>query len=105
MEIVRKNRDGHRAQYEKAFEGYQQECIKLLEANLESLKNGKGHVVNFQEIAPYDHTRDYDRLIEMLGMSVDDAVELTNREFGQYVQDDWEWKSDWASSNSKYLSR
>lgn len=57
-------------------------------------------------LVPEDHTDEYDQLLEMLAMSVDDEVELTAQEFAQYVRDDWSWKHQFTRTmrrNSTYL--
>jgi hypothetical protein len=105
LQKVLTNRDGHRAQFEKAWQGYRDECVKLLIDNLDALKADKMHVVRFFEQPPDDHTSDYNRVIAMLGMSVDENIELTQQEFQNYVQDDWDWKERWAASNMKYTNR
>jgi len=102
VEVVSRNMQQHREQFEKAFDGYRRECESVLSQNLENLKMNRRHVVRFSEIPPEDHTDDYRRVLAMLDMSVDDVIELTNQEFQQYVQDDWNWKSQWIGSNSKY---
>lgn len=103
--ILKKNRSTHRSAFEKAFRGYCDECIKVLEENLEALRRGEPRVVVFNERAPEDHTSDYDRVLAMLDMSVDSNVQLSNEEFANYVQDDWDWKRVWGMINTKYLSR
>lgn len=105
MEVVSKNRDSHRQLFEQAFEGYRNECVRILNQNLDALKNSQRHIVVFVELAPEDHTDDYDHVISMLRMSVDEVVELTSSEFAQYVQDDWNWKHTWTASNMKYTSK
>lgn len=104
LESIRKNRDGHKEIFLKAFEGYRLECIKVLEQNLSTLKEGKLQAVRFGEMPPQDRTSDYDRIIRMLEMTVDDVVELSQSEFTQYVMDDWSWKQNWTASNFKYTS-
>lgn len=103
--IVEKNREQHRGQFERAFEGYRADCIHALERNLEALKRGERVRVLIGETAPEDHTADYDRLLLMLDLSVDDVIALDVQSFAQYVQDDWCWKRAWATSNAKYLDR
>lgn len=39
-----------------------------------------------------DHSGDYQRVIRMVDMSVEDVIELTAREFDQYIMDNWNWK-------------
>lgn len=105
VQIVGTNRDGHRAQFERAFEGYRAECIRVLTENLAAFKAGKRTHLVWQEFPPEDHTKEYDRVLAMLDASVDETIELTSEEFAQYVQDDWSWRERWTASNTKYLDR
>lgn len=105
VEILTQNRDNHRKLFNDAFEGYRKECMEILAENLDALRRGEQRRVKFYEQAPEDHTPDYDTVLRMLDMSVDDVVELDQRSFAQYVEDDWGWRENWSSSNSKYLRR
>lgn len=102
---IQANRDKHRAEYVQAFEGYRRACIQALETNLEAFRTGRTQRVLINEQPPEDHTKDYDRVLRMLEMSVDDEITLAASTFAQYVLDDWGWKHQWAASNSKYLDR
>lgn len=101
---VTANRDGHRTQFEEALDGWYKAVIKRLEQTLDNAKANKIQDVRIILPRPSDHTSDYDRVIEMLKMSVDDVVQLTETEFAQFVQDDWGWKDQWLVSNSSYSS-
>jgi hypothetical protein len=50
-----------------------------------------------------DQTKDYDRVIRMLEMTVDEIITIGAVEFQQYVMDDWTWKEQFTASNSAYL--
>lgn len=100
---VQANRDKHRGEYESAFEGYRKACIRALETNLESFNAGLCQRVLINEQPPEDHTKDYDRVLMMLQMSVNDEVTVNAVAFSQYVLDDWGWKQNWIASNSKYM--
>ena len=104
LEKVKENRENHRAAFEEAFEGYRQAAIKALETNLELFKQGKRTQLRWNESAPEDHTKDYDRTIEMLEASVDSEVELASDEFANFVQDDWHWMQNWTVANTKYMT-
>ena len=61
---------------------------------------------------PTDHTSDYERVIMMLEMSVDDTIVLNAGEFDQYVRDVWSWSrydattlGEYAVSNPVYRLR
>lgn len=103
LERVRSNRLQHRGQYEKAFAGWRREAIAVQEENIQALKSGARRFVISVDSAPEDHTKDYDQVVEMMTMSVDDTLTLDNATFRQYVLDDWHWKDSWTVSNSKYM--
>ena len=51
---------------------------------------------------PVDHTADYDRILAMLEMSVDDTISLSAQEFNQYVLDNWELSRLASYTNQSY---
>lgn len=105
LEILRENRETHKADYEDAYKGYLETCKEKLEQLLEEFNAGDRETVQWSQIPPQNQVKDYDRVIRMLELSVDDEVELTVDEFANYVQDDWHWKESWALSNSHYITK
>ena len=59
-----------------------------------------GRSINLAE--PVDHTADYDRILAMLEMSVDDTISLSAQEFNQYVLDNWELSRLASYTNQSY---
>lgn len=53
---------------------------------------------------PENHSREYDRAIEMMKMSVHAEVTLTVAEFDAYVMNEWTWKAAFLGSTSAYIS-
>lgn len=102
VQVIQKNRDEHRGIFEEAVDGYRQKVVGELEAYVERVKRGDLVRVYVSFPEPSDHTRDYDRLLKMLAMSVDTDVELTEGQFAQYVLDDWDWKRQFIQTNSAY---
>ena len=51
---------------------------------------------------PENHTRDYERVIQMLERSLDETVSLSETDFRAYVQDDWDWKRAFLTSSAQY---
>jgi hypothetical protein len=88
---VRANRDAHRSLFLKAQEGYRKLIIEELDRMLAEAKAGRRISRSINLAEPTDHTSDYDRVIMMLEMSVDDTVVLDANEFDQYVRDRWAW--------------
>jgi len=105
VEVVTENRNAHRDLYEKAFHGYREECVKNLNLALDAINRGERIQIRIYDVCPKDHTDDYDTVLNMLGLSVDEVIELTHQDFQQYVEDNWNWQEDWKASNSKYYSK
>jgi hypothetical protein len=51
---------------------------------------------------PEDHSRDYERVIEMLEWSQDETLELDESEFSTYVLDQWGWQEGFAQTYAMY---
>lgn len=105
LEILRENRTTHKADYEDAYKGYLETCKEKLEELLEEFNAGKRETVQWNQTQPKNQVKEYDRVIRMLELSVDDEIELTAEEFANYVQDDWHWKESWSLSNSHYITK
>lgn len=99
---MRENRATHREVFQAALEGYRRYAQLVLKEHLEALGAGKTPEIRITVSRPSDHTRDYDRVIEMLEMHKGDEFVLNETDFSQYVRDDWSWKRQWATSNSSY---
>ena len=102
LDALRENRQKHRAIFEEALDGYRKAVIETLEEQLSRAKKGKkvNAYITFQQ--PEDHTRDYDRVIQMLEWTDDHEITLSERDFAQYVQDDWGWQEQFLTSNALY---
>lgn len=96
----------HRAQHElilqEAIAGYRKHVIKELKKRLAAARKGEkiDRYINFEE--PVNRLADYDTAIGMLELSVDDFVNLTEREYRSYVKDEWDWKLQFFIGNSAY---
>ncbi len=99
---VRENRDNHRSVFEEALEGYRNRLTAELERRVRDLNRGRrvDQYIGLPE--PEDHTEDYDRILAMAEMSVDDTVHLTEDEFAMYVMDQWRWKQSFSESTDRY---
>jgi hypothetical protein len=49
---------------------------------------------------PTSHIKEYDRVLDMLEASLDEEFELSDKEFSQYVRDEWSWKTDFITTVS-----
>jgi hypothetical protein len=99
---LKKNRSKHRAIFEQAVEGYRNLAVQQLTDHVKRIQKGKLVEVYVRLPLPEDHTRDYDRVIQMLERSLDETVFLSEADFRAYVQDDWDWKRAFLTSNATY---
>jgi len=102
LAIVKGNREKHREIFLDAVKGFRDKVIEILEQRLADARAGRRLNVRINLPTPIDQTREYDRVIKMLEMSVDPRIELTQSEFSQYVMDDWSWKHQFSKTNSTY---
>jgi hypothetical protein len=105
VETLTANRDAHRAIFEEALAGYKARSVELLEQHIERIKKGKVERIAVSLPVPEDHTDDYDRALTSLEWSIFDEVELSMREFDQYVRDNWSWKGEFTATTSMYNNR
>jgi hypothetical protein len=90
--------------FRAAVEGYREQAERLLIAELTAIQQGRTPELRIILSRPRDHTRDYDRAIRMLEMDTRDELTLDERTFGQYVMDQWQWKSDFLRMSNSYAA-
>lgn len=101
--ILRKNRDEHRDLFLRAQEGFREEFIKILESRLEDARKNKRVDMHIALDVPIDQTKEYDRAIKMLEMTLKETIDLSENDFKNYVMNDWSWMPQVTISNTKYL--
>ncbi len=102
LATLRTNRDKHRQIFLEAQQGYREAVIAELDNMLAEAKAGKKIRRSVTLTEPMDQTKDYDRAIQMLEMSVDETITLEEEDFREYVQDEWRWKGQFNLSNVRY---
>jgi len=122
LEIVRKNREQHIADYQEACQGYREAAVDAITKRiseiskdlgdiLQTLSNGtvvriSPHVgLSFNLTVPESHVKDYDQVIRMLELEVDETVKLQSDEFACFVMDDWDWKDAFTQSVGTYSKK
>ena len=94
----------HQKIFEEAATGYKKTMIEHLEKKLAAAKKGKRVQHTIQLVQPVSRLNDYERILQMLDMSTQDVITIGERQFAQYVRDEWDWKQDFLASNSVYSS-
>jgi hypothetical protein len=101
---VQENRNAHRAVFEDAQKNYRDLVIEELDKMLADARSGRKIIRAVLLPEPEDHTEDYDRVLAMLDMSVDEVIELEEEDFKCYVLDQWGWQRSFASNTMRYSS-
>jgi hypothetical protein len=104
LSAVRANRTTHRDEFIEAQAGFRTRVIEELDRRLQDARDGKKVNLMISMPEPQDHTEDYDRVIRMLEMSVDEEVKLSASEFDQYVMDNWQWARAAKLVNASYTA-
>ncbi len=91
IEVLKKNRTKHIADYNEAVEGFQEKMIELLKATLKKARKGELKYLSVALQAPQTHEQEYTDAIEMLEVSVDDVINLDSDMFKSYYKDQWSW--------------
>jgi hypothetical protein len=102
---IKANRDNHRDLFLKAQEGFRVMAIEELDKMLKEARDGKPIRSSMSLVHPQDHTDDYDRVISMLEMSVDEIIEIDSHQFDQFIRDNWQWKAFANQTNELYAAR
>lgn len=102
--VIEENRSVHQGVFLEACEGYKAAMIAELGEYLRRVESGSLKRVVFSWPVPEDHTADYNRVLRMIDMHVDDTIEISQADFARYVMDDWDWKEQWNRSTASYVA-
>ena len=112
-DLIRKlkaNLAKHEKEYKKAIKGWHrkvgQAALKLAAAAK------KGTLKNMNEVRalnglhkPQDMRDHYKKTISMISHAQDESIKIDEVDFNRFMEDDWDWKLEWASSNTGYMGR
>ena len=106
MAKLQENLKKHVEDYKEAMNGYKEQALKVLNEQLECIKNGElldiGKL-NFQ--TPRSYEKEYKKAIGMLEMSEETIITITAEEYDSYILDEWSWKDEWIFRNTQYLKK
>lgn len=97
------NRKKHAARHEAAMVGYRHRAKERLQVLSEQLEKNGVLREDINLPAPMSFLYEYDTVIEMLKMSVDTEMKISQGQFRRYVQDQWEWKRQFDQTNAGYI--
>jgi hypothetical protein len=103
---LQENMKIHVEEYNEMIEVYMRMAIEKTEKLLVELNNDNKDVsLDLDLTKPRNNVKDYKDAIEVLGWEVNSNVELSEREFKQYIKDDWDFTRSFAISKAAYFAR
>ena len=109
LKVLKENRKKHKTDYFEAVKAYRVKAADLFAKELEKIVAGEEftpYINNLQK--PIEHIKDYDLVIKMVEMGIDDVIKLQQAEFNQLVMDEWNWRTSFHStvySNTTYFGQ
>jgi hypothetical protein len=104
LEVLKKNKITHENTYKQAIVEYRKQAGQALKKQLNNVEEGKKFSLTFKLVKPLNYTNQYEKVIGMLEMSLEDKVLLSDNEYSQYVLDNWNWKTAFIGSTMSYTN-
>lgn len=106
LEKLRENKAIHIKEYKEVYAEYQSDTIAKMKKLLAAAKKVEPLTpiqYNTELTPPQTHAEDYEIVIQMLEFSVEDTVEIDQRQFEQYILNKWDWTRRFEMSKTAYL--
>lgn len=101
LKKIRENKEKHVAEYNEAVVAYKAEALKQLKELTKKAQNGDLKI-ELDLTHPQNKAEDYDKIITMFEMEVDEVIELQQDEFNAYIFDELDFSISAKMSNSRY---
>lgn len=108
LKVIRENLKKHQEAFAAAWAEFVKDYKDLAGKMIEKIDQANPQSKPSMAISllvPEDHSADYERVIKMLEMSVDEEVRLEQHEASSYLMDEWQWKERWAENTMSYASK
>lgn len=86
LRALRKNKEKHIKQYERAVIGFRKKALQMLEAERKKVEKGNLRL-SVSLTAPVKRVEWYDKMITMYSAEIGEVITLSHNEFNNYVQD------------------
>lgn len=100
---LRENRDIHVKEFNEAKEGFHQAYMDKIDDLIKRANDGD-YKFRVEIIKPESHEKEYNTIIAMLEMSVEDEIELDEASFRNFVLDEWDWSKAFLEATAFYKS-
>ena len=104
IEALHDNLSLHKAEYQEAMSDYRAKVIADLKAALARAEAGDFEKVNVHVSQPESHEQEFQDVIGMLEMSVDETITLDSDAFKAYFRNEWPRKRQFELIAASYKS-
>lgn len=102
IDVLTFNRTMHIADYQAALVEWEKQYAKALRRELRANVESKTGSVYLEK--PVSYQNSYDTALRMLDLALEAEFVLTERQFRQYIMDEWDWKDRFVSNTMSYSS-
>lgn len=105
LEKLSDNLELHQADYKAARKEWVKRCTKALKkAAKQAEETGEIDTAPLQDLPkPVSFVKSYEDAIARLEMHLDTEVDLDDRQFAAWVQDNWDWRGAFIAQTSNYV--
>ena len=105
VEKLKENREVHIAEYTEMIQDYKSKVTKELKKILKESKNKNNWDprTSVHLDKPRSYATEYNQIIGLLEMSVEDTFDISQEEYNKYVLNQWNWSSSFEFSKMSYL--
>jgi hypothetical protein len=105
LETLEQNKAQHESDFAEAHKAWTKKATKALKkAAQKAEEEGVVEVHPLKDLPkPESYVKSYDDAIRRVEFDVRDEVELDDREFSAWVQDDWNWRGAFLANTGSYL--
>jgi len=105
IDTIKKNLEVHVKEYKEMHVLYSIKAIELTKELLSKVeKDATGVYLAISLTEPTSSEESYNTALEMLELEVNDTVTISEKEFKQYIKDEWNWSHSFAISKTAYLN-
>ena len=105
LDILYENRIKHAEQYDEAVKDYKAVIMNFSKANIKSINASvEGGTFSIKQYPSYppSYISEYDQVIRMIELDVNDTITLDKTDFNNYVLDNWGWKQTFTQASTVY---
>lgn len=105
---LKENREIHKKDYQEALVGYKIKLVADLKHALDQAERMPVERMQTLRAVPFDCPRsyeaEYNEIIDMMEVSVDDVINLDSSDFKSYFKNEWSWSNGFTMSANLYKS-